>query len=197
MSMIDSLLDRTDVSVSEFLAYDEENEYIYYELIDGRVYMQNRGKSYNHGVVLGNLFMSIRTHIGETSDYHVLMNFKVCHSQNFYQVDLILDGNPNVVDIYFVREPKLLIQGLGETSTREFKIKFAHYRNIPTLEEYAYFHPDIMRIDIFRRSDDWEGTRYEQGDDVEFKSIGLTVPIAQIYEDVIFIDPIPTTAQFS
>lgn len=64
------------------------------------------------------------------------------------------------------------------------------YKTLDSLQEYAVVEQNIMRVDIFRRVDDWNATRYEKGDDVEFQSIDLTVPIAEIYDRILFAEEI-------
>lgn len=50
-------------------------------------------------------------------------------------------------------------------------------------------------MDVFRRNPqgDWLFIPYGEGDDVELTSVGLTVPIAALYEDV-FLVPSETPA---
>ncbi len=185
------LLDRDDVTVEEFLEFDEENEYARYELIDGRVYILPRGRMANYCTVSGNLLALIDDHLRGDYSQEVLSNFKAYGNGNFYHADLIVNGNPAITDTYFIRKPKLIIQGLSDTRDHAF-MKFSHYERIASLEEHATFEPDDMEVIVYRKSDDWNGTRYKKGNNVEFQSIGLTVPMEEIYERVVFFrDELP------
>jgi Uma2 family endonuclease len=53
-----------------------------------------------------------------------------------------------------------------------------------------------MAIDIYHKNNagDWLILSYRSGDAVELQSIGLTVPIEQFYEDIVF-EPSPDELQ--
>jgi Uma2 family endonuclease len=53
-----------------------------------------------------------------------------------------------------------------------------------------------MAIDIYHKKDagDWLILSYRSGDSVELQSIGLTVSLAQFYEDIVF-EPSPDELQ--
>jgi Uma2 family endonuclease len=62
------------------------------------------------------------------------------------------------------------------------------YRLNPSLREYVLVSVDVMEIELFRKGDgdNWQIINYQAGDTVELKSINLSIPIEQIYEDIIF-----------
>ena len=70
--------------------------------------------------------------------------------------------------------------------------KFAAYRKLPTLREYALIDPERLSLDLFRREGDskrWVLHPIEAGGHVEWASVGLQVPLEALYEDV----PMTTT----
>jgi Uma2 family endonuclease len=67
-------------------------------------------------------------------------------------------------------------------------VKFANYQTIESLQEYVLINQLEQRIEVFRRSDlkFWILQTYTAGEDVELKTINLTIPISSIYEDIEF-----------
>jgi Uma2 family endonuclease len=54
------------------------------------------------------------------------------------------------------------------------------YRQLDTLQEYLLVSQDYRQIEVFRRSDQWQGTRFTAGE-VRLRSVDLTVSIDEIY----------------
>ena len=54
----------------------------------------------------------------------------------------------------------------------------------------AYFRlaQSVPQIDLFRRREAWRGASYFLEDDIQFESIGLTLPVRQIYRRVSYLD---------
>lgn len=61
--------------------------------------------------------------------------------------------------------------------------KFERYASLPSLLEYILVTVDRRRVEVFRREPGGPFTRYvfTEGEEVEFHSIKLTFPIAEIY----------------
>lgn len=69
--------------------------------------------------------------------------------------------------------------------------KFAFYRRLESLQEYVLVGSETKTVDVFRRNQPggWIFIPYGEGDEIELTSVGLTVPIAAIYEEVILAQP--------
>jgi len=64
--------------------------------------------------------------------------------------------------------------------------KALNYRQIATLEEYVLIAQNRPRVEIQRRADEWRPTFVTSLDaTAEFNSIGLSLPLTQIYEGVL------------
>ncbi len=61
---------------------------------------------------------------------------------------------------------------------------------MPPIEEYVIVQQSCIGVSVYRKVDNWLATHYAEGDEVEFKSIGLTLPIAEIYDRVVFVKDI-------
>jgi Uma2 family endonuclease len=85
--------------------------------------------------------------------------------------------------------PCLIIEVLSNsTEAKDRGVKFADYQTIESLQEYVLINQQEQRIEVFRRSDRkfWILETYTAGEDVELKTINLTIPISSIYEDIEF-----------
>ena len=52
------------------------------------------------------------------------------------------------------------------------------------MEEYVLIEQDFVQIELCRKSENWMPGFYFIGDDVTFASVGLTLPVADIYQRV-------------
>ena len=66
--------------------------------------------------------------------------------------------------------------------------KFEKYRRNPNLIDYVLVSSDEVAIDIYHKNDagEWVIISYRGGDRVELKSIDLSLPIEQFYEEIVF-----------
>ncbi len=87
---------------------------------------------------------------------------------------------------YFVNDARLIVEVLSPSTRqrdREFK-RFA-YQQLPGLREYLLVAQDRRQVMVYRRlPDGWEQLTYGAGETMELDSIGLALPLSQIYEDV-------------
>ncbi len=158
------------------------------ELIDGQVYAM-AGGSRNHHRLIRKLSKLIDNHLDNTP-CEVLAEFMLRMKNDDYLFpDLLVECDNDMYD--YATQPKLIIEVLSDSTRRyDLTTKFNMYKTLESLQEYVVVEQSIMRVDIYRKSDDWNATRYEKGDDVEFQSIGLIVPIAEIYDRILFAEDI-------
>jgi len=90
------------------------------------------------------------------------------------------DGNT-----HFSESPRIIVEVLSN-STRKFdkNLKRQIYQSIPSLEEYVLIEQDRVEIEVCRKSQNWQPIYYFIDDDITFESIGLTLPVLEIYERV-------------
>ena len=91
---------------------------------------------------------------------------------------------------HYKSAPTLVAEVLSpSTSAFDRGAKFAAYRKLPSLREYAVIDPERLSVDLFRRDSDsghWVLYPFVAGDEVQCASVGLSVPMAELYEDVRF-----------
>lgn len=91
--------------------------------------------------------------------------------------------------------PALIVEVLSpSTEAYDRGDKFLHYRSIETLQEYVLVAQDRPLVERFTRHGEfwrlWTVTGLDE--EVEFTSVGCTIPLREIYENVDF--PAPAAA---
>lgn len=156
-----------------------------HEYFDGEIFAM-AGTSKNHQLLTGNVFAEIRNHLKGTPCLTFSSDIKVRldKGNKFFYPDVVVACEKET-DEYFVNSPRLIIEVLSD-STRKFDkdLKRKIYQNIPSLEEYVLIEQDHVEIEISRKSENWQSSYYFLDDEVKFESIGLTLPILEIYARV-------------
>lgn len=103
----------------------------------------------------------------------------------------IICGEARFTDAHVdtLTNPTVLIEILSpSTANYDRTAKFGRYRRLPSLREYVLVHQDARRVERFERFDDiWATYEYHgEASALELSSVGITVPLAGIYEDVSF-----------
>ena len=170
-------------------AVDEKHEYV-----AGRVYAM-AGASYNHNLIVTNLSAELHTQLKRrpcgmlTNDMRVRIDaanackypdiVALCKEPRFY------DERSDVL-----MNPTLLVEVLSpSTEAYDRGGKFAVYRSLPSLQEYALIAQDDLSVEVFTRQRDsrWLLSAYgEAKDEAIFDLIGCQVPLRGIYDKVRF-----------
>ena len=104
---------------------------------------------------------------------------------NFYYPDATVDCHFDDSEPYFTQTPIIIVEVLSRPTRRtDETIKLMSYINIPSLREYVLIQQDFVDIQVIRRSEGWLPKHYFLGDEITFESIGLTLPVEDIYHRV-------------
>ena len=88
----------------------------------------------------------------------------------------------------FSRYPCLIVEVISPgTEAYDRGGKFSLYRNLETLKEYILVSSQAKSVEVFQRSDEssWVYVPYSEGDEIELTSLGFSISIDSIYEDVV------------
>ncbi len=90
-----------------------------------------------------------------------------------------------------IRNPRVVVEVISETSARyDQGAKMRYYLSVPTVKEYVLIDQDRVHITVYRRQEDSSlgSFHYADGLDatIELTSIGITLPLAELYRDVDF-----------
>lgn len=179
-----------------YLAWEAEQS-TKHEYHDGEVFAM-AGASDAHVTVAGNVYMALRNHLrgSPCSVFISDMKLRVEEDNAFFYPDVFVTcADSDRGQSHSKSAPVLVVEVLSPaTSAYDRGAKFAAYRKLPTLREYALIDPERLSLDLFRRDGDskrWVLHPIEAGGHVEWASVGLQVPLEARYEDV----PITTGPQ--
>lgn len=88
----------------------------------------------------------------------------------------------------FIHYPSVIIEMLSaSTEAYDRGGKFALYRRLSTLKEYVLVSSETKAVEVFRRDSagEWRFIPYSEGDTIELISLGVTLSLDAIYEDVV------------
>ena len=177
-----------------YLAWEAEQS-TKHEYHDGEVFAM-AGASDAHVTVAGNVYMALRNHLrgSPCSVFISDMKLRVEEDNAFFYPDVFVTcADSDRGQSHSKSAPVLVVEVLSPaTSAYDRGAKFAAYRKLPTLREYALSDPERLSLDLFRREGDsksWVLHPIEAGGHVEWASVGLQVPLEALYEDV----PMTTT----
>ena len=177
-----------------YLAWEAEQS-TKHEYHDGEVFAM-AGASDAHVTVAGNVYMALRNHLrgSPCSVFISDMKLRVEEDNAFFYPDVFVTcAESDRGQSHSKSAPVLVVEVLPPaTSAYDRGAKFAAYRKLPTLREYALIDPERLSLDLFRREGDskrWVLHPIEAGGHVEWASVGLQVPLEALYEDV----PMTTT----
>jgi Uma2 family endonuclease len=180
------------LSPQEYLILEEKSD-IKHEYRRGQAYAM-AGTTDRHNVILGNVFVLLRTHLRGSGcqTYFTDIKAEIPQDSDYYYPDLMVTCNPQDSETAtYKRFPKLIIEILS-ASTEAFDRgdKFSDYQTIMSLEEYVLINTKHQRVEVFRRAAGglWILQTYRLDDSgdgsFEFKSIGFTGAIADLYDDI-------------
>lgn len=172
-----------------YLAWEAEQS-TKHEYHDGEVFAM-AGASDAHVTVAGNVYMALRNHLrgSPCSVFISDMKLRVEEDNAFFYPDVFVTcADSDRGQSHSKSAPVLVVEVLSPaTSAYDRGAKFAAYRKLPTLREYALIDPERLSLDLFRREGDskrWVLHPIEAGGHVEWASVGLQVPLEALYEDV-------------
>lgn len=180
------------VSPEEYLAMEEVSEERN-EFVNGVVVAMS-GNTCPHVMIVDNIVLELNGALrGKPCRmYSNELKVKVALTESYFYPDLVgicgspVFDRPNRVTVL---NPTLLIEVLSlSTEAYDRGQKFLHYQQIPTLREYVLISQEEPRVEIYTRGENSAWT-YKMVAGLEatarFESIDCTVPLAEIYRDVV------------
>lgn len=176
------------ISPDEYLEGELYSE-IRHEYMNGYVHAMSGG-SEQHNLLTLALASNLRSHL-RGSPCRAFVNdmkvqIKTLHDERYYYPDVMVTCQSNDNQRYFKQYPTLIIEVLSQSTERFDRCeKFEAYQKLATLEEYVLVAQAQQCVEIYRRRNNWQPTVYQTGT-VTFETIGLTLPLETIYEDILF-----------
>lgn len=171
------------IGEDEYLAGEVISD-IKHELIGGQVYAM-AGAGFNHDLISGNLYSEFRAHVRKSPCTPFTSDMRVRVGTNYYYPDVSVDCEFDISQPNHSDTPVIIVEVLSQSTRRNDQTtKRLTYINIPSLQEYVLVEQDFVQVEVARRSNGWLPSHYFLGDDVTFESIGLTLPVEEIYHSV-------------
>lgn len=184
-----ALAEKLSISVADYLQGELVSD-IKHEYINGEVYAM-AGAKRSHNVISMNLAGLVFTHLRGTScrvfNSDMKVHVQTAHDYCFFYPDLHVTSSAADTAEHYNSQPKLIIEVLSDATERYDRAeKFHHYRKLPSLEEYVLIAQDTQRVECYRRAEQWDLRLYQAGERALLQSIGLELPVAEIYEGIVF-----------
>jgi Uma2 family endonuclease len=175
------------ISLEEYHEIERTSD-VKYEYSDGRIYDMSGG-TFEHSQIALNLSSVLNAHLrGKTckvanSDMKVL---PLGDENPSYFPDVTVTCNP---DDYkrgstVIRSPRLVVEVLSpSTASRDRGEKLLVYQSCMSIEDYVLVSTQRQRVEVYHResADDWHYRRYTAEQSVVLASVGLTIPVAEIF----------------
>ncbi|MFP4279479.1 MAG: Uma2 family endonuclease [Halochromatium sp.] len=168
----------------------EEQQPEKHEFFQGEVFAMV-GARREHVVVALNIAAALKQRLrgGPCQAYIADMKLHVSAVDAFFYPDVMVSCDPrdHAAERY-LEHPTLLIEVLSETTAAfDRGEKFAAYRTLPDLQEYALVDVRARRIESYRRTGECEWLLrdyYLAQGDCRFSSLDLTLSVDEIFENV-------------
>jgi Uma2 family endonuclease len=181
--------EQTPLSVEDYLRYEEGSE-VRHEYVSGILYAMS-GVSEPHHLIAGNLFAALHAHLHGGPCRTYMSDFKlrlqIDQEDLFYYPDLMVACEREGVQKYYLRYPKLIVEVLSpSTASIDRREKRIHYAQIRTMEEYVIASQEDYQVFYHCKAERWAPRRLAgPGAVLELRSIGLTLPLAEVYDRVL------------
>lgn len=172
----------------DYLAW-EEAQAEKHEFVRGEVFAMV-GARREHVTVSLNLAFAFKAHLrgGPCRAYVADMKVRVEAADAAFYPDVMVtcDSRDHAADLC-MSHPRLLVEVLSDsTAAYDRGDKFADYRKLESLQEYAVVDITARRVECFRRNAEnhWVLFDYAGDSPCRFDSIGLEMSLADVFEDV-------------
>ena len=174
------------MSWDEYLAVEEKSPYRH-EYVNGAVYAMS-GASLAHNRIAQELVVAFRSHLRggpcEPFFLEAKLEIRAGRDRIMYYPDVMVSYRPEDRTDQSVRNPKLVVEILSNSTQHiDRREKAMTYQRVEAIEEYVLIAQSQPRVIVHRRADEWRPMLYSGLDGhVDFRSIELQLPLAQIYE---------------
>jgi Uma2 family endonuclease len=174
-------------TVEEYLALEESSD-DRHEYVAGQIYAMSEPLQ-PHKLISGNVFAALHTHLRGTPCrpyiHSTRVQIRARGEDYFYYPDLLVAcGQERDEKGRFIDEHRLVMEVMSRSTERiDRREKAFTYRELSSIEEIVLISQKSTLVTLYRRAEDWAPailTSLEEA--LELKSIGLALPLRQIYE---------------
>jgi Uma2 family endonuclease len=175
------------LTVTDYLEWENTQE-ARHEFWRGEVFAMV-GARRVHGLIAGNLFAALKAGLKGTPSRAFIEGQKVqVASDAIFYPDVFVTCDPQDLktEILF-QHPKLIVEVLSDsTQAHDRGLKFAAYRQLPSLLEYVLVDPDTRRVEVFRRNerDNFELLDQTGAPELVLDCVGLRLAMSEVFDGV-------------
>ncbi len=145
--------------------------------------------SIGHQCVTGKLACHLGNHLDGSACQVFIggMKVQIAGDTVLYPDLFVTCGQDFHADDPVVTDPILVVEVLSpSTQAYDRSLKFALYRRLPSLREYALIDPDARRVEVLRLGDDglWNFIDFSEQADVELASVDFKLALIELFKDM-------------
>jgi len=179
---------RLFMSVEEYLELDRNSLDARYEYVDGVVTLLAGGTA-NHSRISINVVSLLRATLRGSPCEVFNSDLRVNISSTRYllpDASVSCDSGDLQGENDIIYSPCLIVEVLSpSTEATDRGKKFRYYQSCPSMQEYVLISTQEQAVDVYRRASDnlWTLHPFGPGDEVELKSINVSIPLEAFYEN--------------
>jgi Uma2 family endonuclease len=160
-----------------------------HEFVAGEVFAMV-GARRSHVTVTLNIAAQLKAHLrgGPCRAYMADMKLEVAQADAVIYPDVMVTCHvEDRTAELAMHHPKVIVEVLSDsTAAYDRGGKFACYRQIESLQEYALVDPDTRQVEVFRRMDrgDWLLAASESAQGLVLKSLDFAADLDAVFEDL-------------
>lgn len=159
-----------------------------HEFYRGEIFAMTGGRR-SHGCVTANLVMHLGLQLKGTPCrvFSESMKIQIADDAILYPDIFVTCDRRDLQTEMIFRAPTLVIEVLSpSTQAYDRSQKFALYRRLPSLKEYALIDPDTRRAEVFRINAEGLFVLYDmsESETLELTSIGGRVAMAEVFDGI-------------
>ncbi len=177
------------ISVSNYLD-GEQTSPIRHEYVGGQIFAMSGG-SEEHNRIAGNIYASLLARLRGSGCKTFIADMKVKiaakNTDIFYYPDAMVTCDRQDTEKFYKTHPCLIVEVLSpSTENLDRREKRLNYQSLPSLQEYVLVSQERMQVEVYRpdKAGNWSGEVLSTRDRVELKSVGLSLSMADIYDEV-------------
>lgn len=177
---------RSPVSAAEYLR-EELGAATKSEFVDGHVFAM-AGTTDWHNMVALNLLSALNAALPDhcrALGLDVKLQIKTQTTERYYYADAFVSCGGQLTGSHVHTDAIVVAEVLSETTERfDRGEKMLGYRFLPSLEDYLLIYPNIPCVEHYKRAEGWALTLVENRETLLLPSIGVAVPLSDLYRRV-------------
>ena len=180
---------KTKISVEDYLE-GEKISPVKHEFVEGEVYAM-AGTTIRHKIIAGEIYSRLLIKLDGSKCQPFMSDVKVrATAKTYYYPDVMVSCEETEQSSLLCEKPILIIEVVSPSTEHiDRREKLLFYQQMPSVLEYVIVDQKKMNVEVHRRQNDGRWITYyfnESDDEVEFQSVGLTLPLPEIYRRVRF-----------